>query len=304
VTAADATKRGVHRLLLAALVLMASVVGAKEDQVLSVGYSAKLYTEVDVNDARAATHVWLKHFIERIGRTETAQSVVVASVDDAVRGVRQSNLDLLVLLPTEYLAVRDQIDIVPMLVSTSHGRQGYRLGLLCRTDRRLALADLQGEDVLLADSGVGDLPRLWIDSALRDIDQPAVDVFFREVRTVDRVARAVLSVFFGQATACIVSLDAYETMVEMNPQLGRELRVVETSPQIPINVICARPEAYEKFGDTLDESMRAMHDDPEGRQILSVFGVDRLIPFREESLDPVRALLHRHDDRQRTGASP
>ena len=293
-------KCGAHRLLLAGL-LVATAVQAKEDQIVTVGYSEQLFAGVDINDARAATRVWMKHFMERIGRMEASKTVVVASVDDAVRGVRESQLDLLVLLPTEYLAVRAQIDIVPMLVSTSHGRQGYTLGLLCRAERRLALADLQGEDVLLADSGVGDLPRLWIDRALRDIDQPAADAFFRQVRTVDRVSGAVLPVFFGQALACIVSLDAYETMVEMNPQLGRELRVIEASAQIPISVICARPEAYEKFGDTLDESMRAMHDDPEGRQILSVFGVDRLLPFREESLDPVRALLDQTDDGKQTG---
>ncbi len=257
-----------------------------------VGYSGKLLTEVDANDARAATKVWLKHFMENIGRMEGSETVVLDGVESAVRGVRERRLDLLVLLPTEYLLLRQQIDMVPMLVSMIQGQPGFHLGLLCRIDAATALADLQDGDLLLADGGVGDLPRIWLDSVLCAAGQPTADIYFRQPRTVDRAARAVLPVFFGQAAACIVNLGAYDTMVELNPQLGREMRIVHKSPLLPMTVICARPDAYEDFGRALEQGMGTLHEDPEGQQILNIFGVDRLVPFREEYLDPVRALVH------------
>lgn len=281
----------------AAVVTLASAAlgtpGDALENVLDVGYSAQLFTEVDANDARAATHVWIQQFINGMGRTEDARTHLVRSVDETVQGVRQGALDVLVLLPVEFIEVRAQVDVVPMLVPLIAGRPGYTYGLLSRqgTD----LGGLRGSDLLVASAHARKLPHLWVDSVLRQHHLPEAMNWFGEVRFVSKTSSAVLPVFFGDAGACIVTLGSFDTMREMNPQLGRELQVLAASQLLSPSVICAQRETFTAFGDVLDLGMRSLHQDPEGKQVLSLFGISRLVPYRDAYLDEVYDLLGRPD---------
>lgn len=260
----------------------------KPDGVLDIGYSTQTFTEVDVNDALAATQVWVSRFMHSIGRLEGARTQVFDTVDEALSGVRTEQLDLLVLLPTEYLDLRAQVHLVPLLTS-AQGILGARFGILGRSGAE-DVARMRDGRMLVAAGSSGNIPEMWLETVLAESSLPPAADHFREVSRVDRVTRAVLPVFFGQASGCVVNLNGYQTMVELNPQLGRELAVLHTSMPMPQAVICARPEINEAFGEILVEGMRSLHEDPEGRQVLSLFGIERLVHFQDEHLDAVRAL--------------
>jgi phosphonate transport system substrate-binding protein len=179
--------------------------------------------------------------------------------------------------------------MVPTLVPIIHGKPGYNYGLLCRTGADLD--SLRGRELLVASAHAPELPRLWLDRLLGDSGRPRAATWFANVRHVDRLASAVLPVLFGDAAACVVTLGGFDTMREMNPQLGRDLQVLAVSQLLSPAVICVRPDIQAEFGDLLDAGMRSLHKEPEGRQILGLFGIERLVAFDDSHLDPVRELL-------------
>lgn len=258
---------------------------------LDIAYSEAMFDAVDLNDALASVQVWLNDFMSKIGRHEKARAHVVRSVDEAARGVADARLDLLVLMSTDYLALREGTELIPLLTPLIDGLPGASYGLLCRAD-----ADLQsvrGATVLVAGAGTSNVSSLWLDSVLHEQRLPPPAAWFGVVRTVPRTAAAVLPVFFGSVGACVVSLGSFATMCEMNPQLARELQILTRSPLLSSQVIAVRPQVYADYGVVLDEGMRALHKDPRGRQILQLLGLDQLIPFRHEHLASLRALLAR-----------
>ena len=59
-----------------------------------------------------------------------------------------------------------------------------------------------------------------------------------EVREVEKTSPAILAVLFGQADVALVRRQAFETMVELNPQLETDLEVVANSPDYLPTVTC------------------------------------------------------------------
>ena len=76
-----------------------------EHTILRVGYSSQIFIDVDLNDALAATEVWLDKIFEDYGsedfiRTETQ---VLRSRERIVEAVEAAKVDVLAITPLEYL---------------------------------------------------------------------------------------------------------------------------------------------------------------------------------------------------------
>ena len=81
--------------------------------------------------------------------------------------------------------------------------------------------------------------------------------------------------------------------------------MLHTSGTISSAVVCVRPDVFAEYGHILRDGMSAMHEAPAGLQVLRMFSIDRLVPFEDSHLDPVRALLAAGvDDADHQGAGP
>lgn len=258
------------------------------DGELGIAFSRQEFGPADLNDVIAATQVWITQFMADIGRSEVASTYVFEDVDEAVRGVEQGRIDLLVIPPTQFLEARNRVELEPLMVSFVGGKQGHAFGLIAR--KGTTLQDLCGQDLLVHPTGAESLPILWLRSLLLDHDLPDPEACFGQIRQVDRVGSAVLPVFFGKIGACVVSLGSFETMRELNPQLGRELEVLELSAPIVSNIFCVPPSINEEFGDAMDTGLRSLGETPEGRQLLTLFGMPEMVHYRDEYLDLVKEL--------------
>ena len=147
----------------------------------------------------------------------------------------------------------------------------------------------------LRELGFGNLSRIWLDTILLENFGIQTDSFFGPVRRTRKAGQAVLPVFFGKAGTCIVTQEAFDTMVELNPQLGRELRPLLLSPEFPLPVISIREDVIEEYGTVIEESLRSLHTDAAGKQLLSLFHIDKLVPYEPRFLKNILELLARHE---------
>ena len=155
------------------------------------------------------------------------------------------------------------------------------------------LPALAGKRLLISVSMTNELPYLWLDSVFLAAGlAPALELL-GSMDEVNTPARAVLPVFFGQAEACVTLESAYQTLTELNPQIGRQLVVLESTPPVLISVICINPRADEFVTDTIREELPRLAESREGRQLLTLFGIEGHRPFREEYLAGMRELVER-----------
>ena len=131
---------------------------------------------------------------------------------------------------------------------------------------------------------------LWLETLLMKEGFPGPETFISNFKMVKKASQALLPVFFKQADACAVSQGAFETMKELNPQVGRELVALAQSPGYPQGVVCMRKGLAEKYRPFVEE-MYTLHNQSQGKQILTLMRIKRLLPFQATYLETTEALL-------------
>lgn len=260
---------------------------------MTVGFSAGTFVDMDKNQAKSISALWTSLVARNWGgRTET---VICNSLTELERGIREAKIDVVVLLATEYLNLKNKAPLEPLYVSARGADIYYQQVLVCRKDRGYgSVMDIRGKTLLLQKGAYDDGNDLWLNTLLMQKGIAAPQRFFRANRIVLNPSAAVMPVFFGKADACIVSKRSLKIMAEMNPQLQRELIIIEESPPIPNciiafrkGIISSRKELFRKILSTLDKST-------EGQQLLTMFRMTRLVPFEHLYLIPVEK-LHRNN---------
>ena len=133
---------------------------------------------------------------------------------------------------------------------------------------------------------------LWINSLLKENGLPNYERFFRTIKTVEKPSQAILPVFFKQTDACLVFRRSYQTVVDLNPQIGQQLLVIAQSPPILRGILAFRNDYSDKAKKVVMKTMTELHTHPQGRQILTLLRYDRLVDFKPVYLNTIAALLH------------
>jgi phosphonate transport system substrate-binding protein len=236
--------------------------------------------------------------IKRKGGTAEPDAVILQDIHSAGNHLREKTVDLLFLLPQEYLKVRDTLPVVPVVVSTPPKNTYEELVLLVRKDSSVRTAGgLRGKRLVVETDQKGALPTMWLEILLmKEGISGDTKGLFGSVKATKKPSQTVLPVFFKQADACIITRNAFETMAELNPQLGRELLSIASSPPLVSSIGVLRQDYYDKHGAYLTGELIRLHEDPQGKQILMLFHKDRLIPYRPEHIASVEAMLREHGD--------
>ena len=110
---------------------------------------------------------------------------------------------------------------------------------------------------------------------------------------VPKPSSACLPVFFRKTDACVLDAENWDLLKEMNPQVGKKLRVIGTSPTFVEGLNCVQVN-HKEFRDDLLKALLELHADPQGAQLLLVFRSPKLLPADPQLLQGVRELYTRY----------
>ncbi len=288
------TRFGVMALGLACLQVGTSARQSAPDSrpVLRYGLTFGVIENANPNDVRAASLVWVQGVSDLLGFYRSAEAALFTTASEAVAAVNSGTTDVLAIATLEYFGIEKSLKAAPMLAFESGGEITLEYVLIGRqapgtmkdlagktiavhaANRPFALSDVWA-DVMMADAGIADWRRTFA------------------VTYTDKRGHAAMSVFFKKADLAIEVRSAFETSIELNPQLGRELRVLARSPRLLPGVVC--------FSDRMDatqkrlyvEKMSHMHDLTRYRQAFAAMRLTRLVEWDPSYLEPTRALVAR-----------
>lgn len=250
--------------------------------VLRIGYSSHLFPGINKTDIVAATRVWAENVLQKRGLAFQPEIHVFETLAELFQACRNSQLDIVALQAVEYLALRREIDLEGISVSVGEETEGLRACLLVRQDARIQrLEQLSGCVFKMETAAAGEVGPLWLDTILMEHDLPRSGEFFSIVQRVYTPSKAVLPVFFGQAEACLVRHEAFSTMTELNPQLGRELKILRSSPVYVSGLLCFLPSFKHPDRERVRQSVLSLEQSAPGRQIMELFRTMRILPFDE-----------------------
>jgi ABC-type phosphate/phosphonate transport system substrate-binding protein len=265
-------------------------------QRLDMVFSTGLFRSVNRNDAIAAVRVWAS----MIGRTHGFQiDATVEAVDDvaeARKRVLAGSAGVLALDVVEYFELADLPEVEPVFCAMKGGGSvPPRYLLLVGANSGISsLAGLRGKTAIIHANTGANLGQVWLDAMLYDGRLGRAEHFFRSVEVVPKASAAILPVFFAKADAAIVDEGSFDVSKEMNPQVGKKLRVLCASPPLAEGIFCICRKQIE-FSEEFLQSVRDLDLDPQGRQILMVFGFTRLAPVGKPELEQVREIWRKYN---------
>ena len=108
-------------------------------------------------------------------------------------------------------------------------------------------------------------------------------------------SKPILEVFFHGADACLVTSNAFVLACELNPQLGKQLKVLAISPAVVPTLFFFRPGHMTQMRSQMESAILTMNKTSAGREVLTVFQSDGMMKCQLDCLDSTRRLLKEYD---------
>lgn len=266
-------------------------------EIMRVGYFGNLLAEVNPADVQVAVELWAKQVTLDMGRKVVAQVVFYDDLKVLVEAVEKCQVDMLNLPVMEYLRIEEIVGLKPAMVGVGNAKIQHQYVLLVHRNREVETLDqLRGGTLLMGvDYYVESIADIWLEVQLMKQGLGRALDFFSQVRRVKKVSQAVLPVFFGQVEACMVNRTAFEIMAELNPQLKTELTALAISPALLQAIACFPISCDLQKQATILAGVFKLHEDTRGLQILTLFGVEKVAPFKNAYLQSVEKLLQEHE---------
>jgi len=264
-------------------------------KILRVGFSSRILSDIDPRDAQVAMELWTKELSRSMGIRTVPQTVIFKNTADLLAAVKKGELTIVSLPAVDYLKIRDEVRITPSVVSSSNAGKGRQFILLVRRDSGIrTVADLRGKTVLILPATKNEVSHLWLDVLMMREGNRDRSSFLRQVKEATSASQAIMALFFRQTDAAIVSRGAFETAMDLNPQIGSQLTVISESKSLLGDITCIPDSVNDKLKLSIEYAALHLHERAIGRQIFTLFKIDRTIPYQPSYLSGVSDLLKEH----------
>ncbi len=246
-------------------------------------FSVNLFHNQKIEDAKASTTI-LMNKIKRDKNIKEDFEIIVCNTEKEILDEIKTEFDFLLVTAVEMAAIKKSGRAKPVLINETQNSYGFIYYLITHKEHAINnIKDLKKSDLSILARSPNQVPSLWLDKILRDNKLPKKESFFNDITYDYKATNIVLSVFFKKIKASIVSKASYDLLCELNPQILKQIRIIETSEPMLFGVIFFDTKNKDKERENfIYETLSTLNEDPYGRQLLDMFNVDRIVPFKDE----------------------
>jgi phosphonate transport system substrate-binding protein len=135
-----------------------------------------------------------------------------------------------------------------------------------------------------------EISSLWLDNLLAREGLPDSRNFLGALKEVNKTSQGVMSLFFRQADAALVTRSVFETMTQLNPQIGEALAINTKSKSFLGFISCMRKNLDPKLKQLIKERAVKLHENQNLKQMFILLQTDRIIYFQPEHLENLSEL--------------
>jgi ABC-type phosphate/phosphonate transport system substrate-binding protein len=271
---------------------------------LNIGFSSRVFVNVPREDVKVAIQVLARKIaVKTVG---SADARVYESDFEIERALKGKTLDMVALMPEQFIHMREQTPLEPIMVTATGNSSELELLLLARKDSGVSrFADLRNRTIALPaeNSQLGAIYRSWLDNLAMKEGAKSAPAFFSSITETRGASPAVMSAFFRKSDACIVSNNAFDVLNELNPQLARDLKVIAKIGKLVGGLIAVRQDLPNERKQKVRQILKTLHEDPDGKQVLLLFQLSGIREFQPENLKATVALLAENRELKKRFAS-
>ena len=248
-------------------------------------YSKELFFNTKTEDAIALTKIFTEKVKKQNGIEDEAE-IVICKNDEELIDATKTNFDFVLSTTVALVRLLKIGNVKPVLVNQTQGSYGFVYYLVTRKDKNINhLSDLKNRKLNILARSDGQTPSLWLEKILRDNKLPVKNRFFEEITFDYKPINILLPVFFNKLDAAVITKESFDVMCVLNPNIKKDLNILATSKTLLFGVLSfdtkSKNKEREKF---IYDILTTMQNDADGRQFLSLFSLDKIIPYKEEYL--------------------
>lgn len=273
---------------------------------LRVGFTKSCFLGVNRNDAEASFKAFLATVGRQRGYDVRSEVRIFEDTPSFEAAINRKEIHLAIIDSWQYVSMDIQKVMDPYFVPMAKDDVGRDYMVLTRQGSGLnTLQDLRGKEIARLEMGSATMGQPWLETLLMMNGFGALERYFGRIEVVGKPSSAVLPVFFGNKHACLVDKLGLDIMVELNPQLGSKLQAIASSELYADNVLCLSKDGWtsETYKQDTIHALAELHLEPAGQQILTLFKVAKLAPYKEQYMQTVKKLRATFD-RLREGTKP
>jgi phosphonate transport system substrate-binding protein len=247
------------------------------DNVFRFALSSRMFSEVRIEDAKAVMKVWILTVAGNRHIPVDPEPIIFDSLEEIIRASRNNLVDGFNVTTEECWRLSKEVKLNSVVVGIHNDQITEEYVLLVRRDKGIESIDtLGGRSLKVLENPRMSLAMIWLDSLLlRKGSKPAA-LYCSGVTSSSKLTQVVLPVFFGQSDACLVTRRGFQTMSELNPQVGAQLHVLASSPEVVPTVFVFRSDYISPFREKILVEMGRLTATPAGQQILTLIQADRV----------------------------
>ena len=255
-------------------------------------FQTTILMETEMKDAKTAIDYWIKTLAESGGFN--IQGLIYNNVDSLIADAKKGKIDLINVAPQHYLKLTRAVETSLAYVPIMGGKKTRKYLLLVRSDSPFSdIKDLYGKKLAILEGT--DVALIYLNTLLLKGGNKEVNDFFSGVIEKKKFSQAILSVFFGQVDACLVADFSLNAVTEMNPQVGRSLKTIASSPEYVHLIACFRKVFNEDLKKRTLERVCNFQNSVEGRQVLILFGIEGLVPALDSDYATTKFLMDEYE---------
>ena len=265
---------------------------------LRFGFSSAIFAGVNEGDAHAAIKIWARTLGADCGIEVDSSLLLLDGTAGLKEALQSRKIDGASMSALEYWELRRFVPFSPsVLLGVTNGETTQRYLLLVRRDNPASnLVGLRGQTLAILGNPSATLGQTWIETLLLEKKLGRSGTFWRKAERHDKLSQVILPVFFRKVDACVVTRAGFQTMRELNPQVGKQLKVLAESGPLVSATLCFRGDTTSPYLGKLLADIARVASTPAGRQTLAIFQSDGIVACPASDLDGACALLDRHQE--------
>lgn len=255
-----------------------------------MGFYAPSLSDINRTDMQISLEYWAQEIASKQKLVKSAPVTIFSDIELMAQAIEHGELDMIVAPPLEMAIFfkRETLDDGFMSIQNEN-HQNSIIILVKKSNKINSAKDLNKKRLLIDKNDI--LSKVVLDNfLLKNLKQTAKQVFSNVIKA-ENGNRMVLDLFFDKADVAVVYSNAFQTMTELNPQIGEQLMALYSYP------IKSRNLSFFRKGYPYNAEMREIATNlktPRMQQIFEVFRTDFIEPCSVNELSSYDVLYREY----------
>jgi hypothetical protein len=270
------------------LMLGLSLCSASEKTV--VAFLGEDISEINYSEAQIAMKLW----IDEVSTSHDidAEIMFFKSFDPFYEAYQTKKVESIIFSAYTYLKYSDRLH--PHFY---HGWSKVFNGSSFTTKYylvRSTKADLNKKEISIALFKDDYMAKMIVEKMILDHTLPLDDKKL-EFDVIKKESKVLLNTFFKKSDYCLVREETWNTAIDLNPQIGKQLKIVVQTDKIFFSLISLiANEMSPQLRESYFKTIKNLDKSKEGRQLMTLFKFQGMAPITTEDLKPLRDYYHEY----------